>query len=254
MSSKFKHYDLLNSEKINPSFLKILRGSGTGAKLSDILDSSGNDFRSDKDRTRYIVDLKKKIHTKPASEPVEMGQCIEKFLGPHILNHPVVKGSILTEPEKNKLEEIFQINELDRAIKANNMNSACGIDGLSARFIAKFWKFFRVPLYNYAICCFRKGTLTNTFKSATIRLIPKKGDVKNIKNWRPISLLSNLSKILSRAINNRLLTTTDRITSRAQKGFTKSRYLQEVLINVINVIGHCETSNVCGFVLSIDHA
>ena len=183
-----------------------------------------------------------------------MGQCIEKFLGPHILNHPVVKGSILTEPEKNKLEEIFQINELDRAIKANNMNSACGIDGLSTRFIAKFWKFFRVPLYNYAICCFRKGTLTNTFKSATIKLIPKKGDVKNIQNWRPISLLSNLSKILSRAINNRLLTTNDRITSRAQKGFTKSRYLQEVLINVINVIGHCETSNVCGFVLSIDHA
>ena len=103
-----------------------------------------------------------------------MGQCIKKFLGPHILNHPVVKGSILTEPEKNKLEEIFQINELDRAIKANNMNSACGIDGLSTRFIAKFWKFFRVPLYNYAICCFRKGTLTNTFNSATIRLIPKK--------------------------------------------------------------------------------
>ena len=54
---KFKHYDLLNSEKITPSFLKILRGSGTGAKLSDILDSSGNDFRSDKDRTRYIVNF-----------------------------------------------------------------------------------------------------------------------------------------------------------------------------------------------------
>ena len=222
-----------------------------GAKLSNILDSSGKDFPSDNDQARYIVTFFKKIYTKPVSEPDEMSQCIENFLGPHILNHPVVKSSILTAPEKNKLDKIFQINELDRAIKAANMNSACGIDGLSTHFIAKFWKFFRVLLHNCAICCFRKGTLTNTFKSTTIRLIPKKGEVKN---WRPISLLSNLYKILSRAINNRLLTTTDRITSRAQKGFTKSRYLQEVLINVIEFIGHCETSSVSGFVLSIDYA
>ena len=66
--------------------------------------------------------------------------------------------------------------------------------------------------------------------------------------------MSNLYKVLSRAINNRLITTTDRITSRAQKGFTKSRYLQEVLINVIEFIGHCQAADFNGFVLSIDYA
>ena len=153
-----------------------------------------------------------------------------------------------------RLDVKFKIDELDCAIKDANMNSAAGIDGLSTKFISKFWTIFRVPLFKYANCCFRKGSLTDTFKSATIRLIPKKGDVRNIKNWRPISLLSNLYKILSRALNNRLLTTTDRVTSPVQKGFTKSRYLQEVLINVLQFIGNCENAGVSAFVLSIDYA
>ena len=249
-----KHFDILNSEKITPSFLKILRGSNVTAKLSDICDSDGNAFANDLDRTNYIVNFFRGIYTKPATEPENLTGCIEKFLGPEIVSSSLVKNSILTAAERTKLESSFAINELDDAIKKANMNSAAGIDGLSTRFISKFWKYFRVPLFKYATCCFRKGTLTSTFKSATIRLIPKKGENTSIKNWRPISLLSNLYKVLSRAINNRLLTTTDRILSRAQKGFTKSRYLQEVLINVIEFIGHCNSSNVSAFVLSIDYA
>ena len=50
------------------------------------------------------------------------------------------------------------------------------------------------------------------------------------------------------------MTTTDRITSRAQKGFTSSRYLQEVLINVIEFIGHCNSEKKDALVISIDYA
>ena len=96
--------------------------------------------------------------------------------------------------------------------------------------------------------------MTDTFKSATIRLIQKKGKISNIKNWRPISLLSNLYKVLSRAISNRLQTTTDWETSKAQKGFTKSRYLQEVLINMIEFISNCDAAGTEGLVLSIDYS
>ena len=47
---------------------------------------------------------------------------------------------------------------------------------------------------------------------------------------------------------------TDTITSRAQKGFTSSKYLQEVLINVIEFIGHCKSNNLPGVVLSINYS
>ena len=136
----------------------------------------------------------------------------------------------------------------------SNKNSAAGGDGISGKFITKFWPLLRRPLLNYAQECFKKGILSDTFRTANIRLIPKKGDLSNIKNWRPISLLSNLYKIISRALSNRLKTTTDRITSRAQKGFTSSRYLQEVLINVIEFIGHCNAEEKDAVIISVDYA
>jgi hypothetical protein len=84
--------------------------------------------------------------------------------------------------------------------------------------------------------------------------VPKKGDSSDIKKWRPISLLSCLYKIISRTINNRLKSVVNRFTSRAQKGFTKHRYIQEVLINVCETIRYCDVNNVGAALLSVDQS
>jgi hypothetical protein len=101
---------------------------------------------------------------------------------------------------------------------------------------------------------FRNGRLTQSFKTALIKLIPKKGNSADIKKWRPISLLSCLYKIISRAVNNRLKSVVNRFTSRAQKGFTKHRYIQEVLINVCETIRHCDTNNIGAALVSVDQS
>jgi hypothetical protein len=61
-------------------------------------------------------------------------------------------------------------------------------------------------------------------------------------------------KILSRAVNNLLKTIINRFTSRAQKGFTNHRYIQEVLINVCEKINFCNVNNIEGALLSIDQS
>jgi Reverse transcriptase (RNA-dependent DNA polymerase) len=96
--------------------------------------------------------------------------------------------------------------------------------------------------------------LTHNWRSAKVKLIPKKGDLSNLKNWRPISLLSNFYKILSRAINIRLNKFVNRICSRAQKGYNSQRYAQEVLINVWEQINYCRTNGIKGAIVAIDMA
>ena len=222
--------------------------------LDIIHNGDGQHFSTSKEWNDYIVNFFHEIYKKPACEPENLSGCIQDFLGEDICRHPVVKNCILTTAERDKLEAPLSLRELDEAVSQANKKSAPGMDGLSIEFITRFWPAFRVPLFRYANCCFDKGELTPTFRSASIRLIPKKGDITQLKNWRPISLLSNLYKILSRALNNRLKTITDCVTSRAQKGFTSSRYLQEVLINVIEFIGHCNKNDIGAFILSIDFA
>ncbi len=101
---------------------------------------------------------------------------------------------------------------------------------------------------------FTNKKLSPTFKTAKIKIIPKNGDCKKIGNWRPISLLSCLYKVLSRALNNRLKKVRDVIFSRAQKGFTNQRHIQEVLINVIECIAHCKHNDIPACILIIDQA
>jgi Reverse transcriptase (RNA-dependent DNA polymerase) len=134
------------------------------------------------------------------------------------------------------------------------LRSAPGADGFSNLLIRRCWTFLRYPLLNYANHCYREGQLTTNFKSARIRLIPKKGDITALKNWRPISLLPNLYKILSRAINTRLNKYINRICSRSQKGYNNVRYTQEALINTWEKIAYCRANNIKGAVVAIDMA
>jgi hypothetical protein len=60
--------------------------------------------------------------------------------------------------------------------------------------------------------------------------------------------------VISRAINNKLKLVVNRFTTRAQKGFTQHRYIQDVLINVIETINHCKLHGINGAVISIDQS
>jgi len=177
--------------------------------------------------------------------------CVTDFLG-DLINHPVIRGCMLNEEEKARLEGDLTLDELDDAVEGINLGSAPGIDGLNNKFIRKFWNYFRIPLHDYTIECFRKKELTHSFRTALIRLIPKKGDTKKIKNWRPISLLTCFYKVISKAVNARLDSVIDKVTSLDQKAYNKNRYIQEALICTIDTIRHCETNGIKGVILSID--
>jgi hypothetical protein len=194
------------------------------------------------------------LYKKPPNERQDYTNCIENFLGPDISNNNLVKGSKLTEQEKNLLDRPLSIDEIDKSMEKANMKSAPGIDGISNTFLKAYWRFFRNALFRYATCCYEKNTLTDNFLSASIKLIPKKGEIENLKNWRPISLLSNMYKIISRAVNTRLNKIVNRVCSRAQKGFNDSRYTQEVLINVLETISYCRHNNVSGALVAVDMA
>ena len=67
-------------------------------------------------------------------------------------------------------------------------------------------------------------------------------------------MLSNFYKIISRTINNRFKKITNRILSRAQKGFNQKRYIQEAILNTLETIGYCKTKNIKGVLVSIDQS
>ncbi|KAG1311701.1 hypothetical protein G6F62_014380 [Rhizopus arrhizus] len=58
-------------------------------------------------------------------------------------------------------------------------------------------------------------------------LLPKKGDLTSLKNWRPISLINTDAKVFTRLLNARLMPHLNRLISPQQLGFMPGRFIGE---------------------------
>jgi hypothetical protein len=250
-----RDFNIINGEKITPFFLSLATSNKAEAVMSSIKNDDGTEFPSSQDMKNYVRNYYTKLYTPPPppSDENYNENCVRDFLGEEICNSQLVQDSRIPEALARDFERNLSIDELDTSAMQGN-NSAAGMDGINNAFIKKYWTLLRKPLHKYSDCCHAKGSLTANFRTASIKLIPKKGDTSNIKNWRPISLLSCLYKVISRALNNRLKKARSFIFSRAQKGFTNDRQIQEVLINVIESIAYCKKNEISGAILSIDQA
>ena len=95
-----------------------------------------------------------------------------------------------------------------------------GTDGLPAEFYKLFWSDISdalIPALNFA---YDTGKLPITQRRGLIKLIPKKEtDLKNLKNWRPLSLLNCDYKLIAKSIANRIQATLPKLINNDQTGF-----------------------------------
>jgi hypothetical protein len=250
----YRYFDIINNEKMTPRFLSLAKVEKKSESLKNIKNDTGTVFDTDAERTDYIRNFYAKIYKAPNANDILPDNCIENFFGEEICSNPIVNGSKLTRDEQILFDNPISIQELDKAVQELNVKSAGSADGISTKFLRMYWGLFRLPFFNYATYCFENKRLSQSFNSASIKLIPKKGDTSQLKNWRPISLLNSCFKITSKAIDNRLKKLTDIVLSRAQKGFTDKRYIHECIINVVTSIEHCERNGIPAFVLGLDMA
>ena len=81
---------------------------------------------------------------------------------------------------------------------------APGVDGLPVDFYKSFWTELGVDILQALNDSLSEGMMPLSCRRAIITLIPKKGDLTEIKSWRPVSLLCSDYKLLSKALANRL--------------------------------------------------
>jgi len=80
-----------------------------------------------------------------------------------------------------------------------------GNDGIPVEFYKTFWSVISDSLMNCVNECFENGEISSSQKQAIITLIEKKGkDRSLLENWRPISLVNEDTKIMTKAIASRI--------------------------------------------------
>ena len=175
-----KVFEHLSAERASQHFLNLAMATKEEHSLNDIKDDTGDVSLEGDVLNRHIPTFYRSLYRLEEQED-QQGE-IADFLGPDIVRHPIVKASILSETEKRNLDSELEILELDSSLEQSNLKSAPGPDGFSYKFIKSFWKIFRIPLFECAKFGLENGNLPAIFKTANIKLIPKKGETSNIKN------------------------------------------------------------------------
>ena len=151
------------------------------------------------------------------------------------------------------LEGEITYEELKIALKNMKNSKSPGNDGFTAEFFKFFWVDsgeYILKSINYA---YRHGLLSVTQTQGIITCLPKPNKARNIfKNWRPISLLKVIYKMMSAAIANRLKTVLSKLVNQDQKGFITGRYIGENIRLVYDVLFETKQQQIPGFLLSID--
>lgn len=98
---------------------------------------------------------------------------------------------------------------------------AVGFDQVSNTLLKRYLDILMTPITNICNLFFFTGQFPTAFKMALIKPIHKSGDRSCVNNYRPISILSTLSKILELLLNVRLIKFLEKnkILSSNQYGF-----------------------------------
>ena len=171
----------------------------------------------------------------------------------HFALSPEKTERVLNDMERSFCDEEIKKDELFDAVMTLKSDKVPGIDGLTVEFYRKFWKELVVPLTDMYYCSHRNGMLPSSVREGLLSLLPKRGkDTRMVKNKRPLMLLCNDLKILSKAIDNRLRTILPSLISDSQSGFVKGRKISHNVRKSLDIIEHCKNNNIPGIILSID--
>ena len=129
-----------------------------------------------------------------------------------------------------------------------------GPDGLKANVIKDLIDIITEPLTHIINMSFEQGVFPEPLKIARVVPIFKKGSPFEVNNYRPISVLSCISKIFEKAIHTRLHNyfTTNNVLYKRQYGFRKHMSTNTALLDVCNNLSKSLDNSEISFGVFID--
>jgi hypothetical protein len=106
--------------------------------------------------------------------------------------------------EAGNLTRPFSIEEVKQAVWDCDDSKSPGPDGVNFDFIKKNWDLLKDDFMRLLVEFQRNGKLTKGLNSTFIALIPKVNSPQRLNDFRPISLVGYLYKVLAKVLANRL--------------------------------------------------
>ncbi|CAM2111685.1 unnamed protein product [Caretta caretta] len=149
----------------------------------------------------------------PLTEPVEMCRRARAFYASLFSLDPTDPSACrvlweelptVSASDRDQLELPLTLAEFSEALRCMPTNKSPSMDGLTVEFYHVFWDVLGPDLVTVWAESLQSGVLPLLCRRAVLALLPKKGDLRDLRNWHSVSLLSTDYKIVAKAISLRL--------------------------------------------------
>jgi len=106
--------------------------------------------------------------------------------------------------ESGNIIRPFTLDEVKQAIWDCDSYKSLGPDGVSFDFLKQFWNIVKDDFLRFTTEFHRNRRLPKGINATFIALIPKVDSPQRLHDFRPISLVGSLYKVLTKILANRL--------------------------------------------------
>ena len=142
--------------------------------------------------------------------------------------------------------------DIEQAIKSFQNNKSSGNDGLTTEFYKTFFDILQNDMTQLYKEISEKGKMPDSMRQAVITCIYKKGDMRDIANWRPISLLNYDYKIYTKIIATTLQSSLEDIIDSEQTAAIRGRSIIENLQLNRDIISFANLNKLEAAIIALD--
>ena len=102
-------------------------------------------------------------------------------------------------------------------------DKALGPDGFTMAFWLFCWDLVKVEIMGFFKEFHEMGRFVKSLNATFLVLVPKKGGAEDLKDFRPISLVGSLYKLLAKVLANRIKKMMGKVISESQNAFVEGR-------------------------------
>jgi len=245
LERRYKNYrntltNLIKSTKHDYYKNKIDEAGKDTRKIWEVI----NEVTDSKTKKTNLVDVSIKIKDSHITEARDKANAFNEYFT-NITDELLPKNSVATTLELETVSDSLFLNPVDdneliKHICTLKTNGTPGKDSISAKVIKENHLNLLSPLKHIINLIFLTGKIPGCLKTSTITPIHKSGDVENIENYRPISLISNIAKILEKCIKKRLISYLDKnqLLHNKQYGFRQRVSTKDAVLDLIKSINN----------------
>lgn len=158
----------------------------------------------------------------------------------------------LSEMENRELISPFTSMEIEAVVKASDGNKSPGPNGFNFAFLKEFWYNLKNEVRIMFDQFHANEKILKSFLSYIVTLIPKVKAPMSLKEFRLISILGCLYKVLSKVLASRLSKVMNSIISSSQSAFLKGRHLVDGVLVMNEVVDLAKKSKRECLILKVD--